>query len=231
MQVWQQVLLSDAKSAEALAGVARDYKLMGKKDQADAALDRLRAAYPNDPNIAKIQALSSVQAKSEELRQAGELARSGKSEEAMKAYRSMYGDRPPDGDIALAYYQTLYGTANGKQEAITGLRGLMQRNPNDGRYAIALGKILTYDAKTRSEGVRLLRAHQSGTPTLRRRCGRALVWESSNPASAADLREYLRSHPNDSELAASLKGAEQKLAQMNSGIARTPEERAAPLLR
>ena len=226
VQVWQQVLLSDAKNAEALAGVARDYKLMGKMDQAAAALDKLRTAYPNDPNIAKIQNMRSTQNQNEALRQAGELARTGKSEDAMKAYRSMYGDTPPDGDIGLAYYQTLYGTANGKQQAITGLRGMMQRNPNDKRYAIALGKILTYDAKTRSEGVRLLRANQSD-PDAAQALRQALVWESSNPSSAGDLRDYLRTHPNDEELAAKLKDNEARLAQMNSGIARTPEERAA----
>jgi tetratricopeptide (TPR) repeat protein len=226
VQVWQQILISDARNAEALAGVARDYKLLGKTQEANAALDRLRAAYPNDPNIAKIQSMRSVQGQNDQLRQAGELARSGKSEDAIKAYRSMYGDHPPDGDIGLAYYQTLYGTANGKQEAISGLRGMMQRNPNDKRFAIALGKMLTYDAKTRSEGVRLLRANQSD-PDAAQALRQALVWESSNPASAGDLRDYLRTHPNDAELAAKLKDNEARLAQMKAGIARNPEESAA----
>lgn len=226
LQIWQQVLFSDAKNAEALAGVARDYKLMGKNTEANAALDRLRAAYPNDPNIAKIAALQSAPAQDSALKSAGDLARSGNNEQAMQVYRRVYGDHPPDGDVALAYYQTLYGTANGKQEAIAGLRGLMKRNSGDSRYAIALGKILTYDAKTRSEGVRLLMARQSdsdASAALRQ----ALVWESANPSSSADLRAWLRTHPNDTELAARLKEDETRLAQANSGIARTPEERAA----
>ena len=81
------------------------------------------------------------------LRQAGELARQGKVDDAMRIYRQLYGDHPPDGDIALAYYQTLYGTANGKQEAIAGMRALAERNPGDPRFAVELGIMLTYDAE------------------------------------------------------------------------------------
>jgi tetratricopeptide (TPR) repeat protein len=45
--------------------------------------------------------------------------------------------------------------------------------------------------------------------------------------SAAELRQYLKDHPQDTELAGHLKEDESKLAQMNSGIARTPAEKAA----
>jgi tetratricopeptide (TPR) repeat protein len=42
VQLWQQILLSDPNNTEALAGLARDYKLMGAADKSDEALDRLR---------------------------------------------------------------------------------------------------------------------------------------------------------------------------------------------
>jgi len=226
IQIWQQILLSDPNNAEALAGLARDYKLSGNLTQADTALGKLRAVNPNDPNIAKIQALASTKAQSDRLRQAGNLARQGHNEEAMKIYRELYGDRPPDGDIALAYYQTLYGTNGGKETAIAAMRALAQRNPGDNRFAVALGIMLTYDAKSRAEGIRILREHPqdpSGQTALRQ----ALIWDSANPASAAQLREYLKQHPQDTELESRLKENVAKLAQMNSGIARTPAERAA----
>jgi cellulose synthase operon protein C len=226
VQVWRQVLYSDAQNKDALIGLARDYKLLGRNDDYNAALNKLRAAYPNDPEIAKIQAMPSLSAQSDQLRQAGDLARAGKNDDAMRVYRSIYGDHPPDGDIALAYYQTLYGATGGKPQAIAGIRGLMQRNPGVPRYAITLGKMLTYDPKTREEGIRILMARQAD-PDAAEGLRQALVWESANPTSAPLLREYLKTHPNDTELAASLKVNEQKLAQMNSGIARTPEERAA----
>jgi tetratricopeptide (TPR) repeat protein len=225
IQLWQQILLSDPNNVESLAGLARDLKLIGS-DKAIDALDRLRKASPNSPDIARIEGLASTRAESASLRHAGELARQGKPNEAMRIYKQLYGDRPPDGDIALAYYQTLYGTAGGKADAIAGMRAAAERNPGDPRFAVELGTMLTYDQKNRAEGIRILKEHPkeaNAQAALRQ----ALVWDAANPASAAELREYIKEHPKDTELAGRLKEDESKLAQMNSGIARTPAERAA----
>ncbi len=225
VQEWQEVLLADPKNVEALAGVARDLKLMGS-DKAGEALEKLRAASPNDPNIGRIQSLPSTHVENEQLGKAGELARQGRLDDAMRVYRQLYGEHPPDGEIALAYYQTLYGTAAGKEAAIAGMRGLVQRNPKDARSAIELGTMLTYNQKTRAEGIRLLKDHPKDA-TAESALRQALIWDAANPASAAELREYLKEHPQDKELKGQLAKDEVTLAQMNNGIARTPEERAA----
>jgi len=226
IQSWQQILLSDPNNAEALAGLAKDLKLIGSADQSSAALERLRRVNPNDPNIAKIGSLNSNRTQGDRLRQAGELARQGKPEEAMRIYRDLYGDRPPDGDIALAYYQTLYGTANGKEAAIAAMRVLAQRNPADTRFVVELATMLTYSAKTRAEGIHILEQHPK-EPNAQTALRQALIWDAANPSSAAELRGYLKDHPQDTELAGHLKENESKLAKMNSGIARTPAEKAA----
>ena len=225
IQLWQQILLSDPNNVESLAGLARDLKLIGSDKSIDA-LDRLRKASPNSPDIARIEGLASTRAESASLRRAGDLARQGKVEDAMRVYKQLYGDRPPDGDIALAYYQTQYGTAGGKAEAIAGMRAAAGRNPGDPRFAVELGIMLTYDQKNRAEGIRILREHPKDA-NAQAALRKALVWDAANPASAAELREYVKEHPNDTELAGRLKQDESKLAQMNSGIARTPAERAA----
>jgi tetratricopeptide (TPR) repeat protein len=226
IQLWQQILLSDPNSTEALAGLAKDLKLIGSSDQANEALQRLRKINPNDPNIPKIAALTSTRMQSDQLRQAGELARQGKTDQAMRIYRDLFGDRPPDGDIALAYYQTLYGTAGGKEPAVAAMRALAQRNPGDTRFSIELGRMLTYDARTRAEGVRILKGFPRDS-IAQSAIRQALIWDAANPASTPELREYLHEHPQDSEISADLKQDEAKLAQMNSGIARSPAERAA----
>ena len=226
IQLWQQILLSDPKNTEALAGMAKDYKLIGSKAQSDEALDRLRQVNPNDPNIAKIAALTSTRIQSDRLREAGELARQGKTEAAMNIYRELYGDHPPDGDIALAYYQTLYGTPLGKETAVAAMRALAARNPGDTRFAIELGRMLTYDSKTRPEGIKILKEFPKDS-IAQAALRQGLVWGSANPSSSEELRLFLRDHPQDVEIAKALKENESKLAQMNSGIARTPAERAA----
>ena len=73
IQLWQQILLSDPNNPEALAGLARDLKLVGS-DKAPEALDRLRKANPSDPNISKIEGLASTHDENAKLRQAGDLA-------------------------------------------------------------------------------------------------------------------------------------------------------------
>ena len=226
IQVWQEILLSDPKNTEALAGLARDYKLNGDSKLAGQTLDKLREVNPSDPNISRVEGLSTAKTQTGDLRRAGDLARQGHNDEAMRIYRQIYGDHPPEGDIALAYYQTMYGTASGKQEALTAMRALAQKNPGDSRYAIALGRMLTYDPKTRTDGIRILQQHPQD-PEARTALRQALIWDAANPASAAELRQFLKDHPQDAEIATHLKTDEQKLAQMNSGIARTPEEKAA----
>jgi tetratricopeptide (TPR) repeat protein len=226
VQLWQQILLAEPQNAEALAGLAKDYKLIGSVDKANDALKRLRSVNPNDPNIGRISSMSSTRAQSDRLRQAGDLAGKGRSEDAMRIYRELYGDHPPDGDIALAYYQTLYGTANGKDTAIAAMRALAARNPGDTRFSVELGIMLTYGVKTRTEGIRILQGYprdSAAQSALRQ----ALVWDAANPSSASQLRQYLKDHPQDKELSGHLKESEAALARMNSGIARTSAERAA----
>ncbi len=179
-QLWHQILLSDPQNSEALAGLARDYKLIGSADLSNQTLDRLRKVNPNDPNIARIEAMASTLVASVQLRQAGDLVQQGRLDDAMRIYRQLYGDHPPDGDIALAYYKTLYVTSTGKAEAIAGMRVLANRNPRDPRYAVELGILLTYDQHTRAEGIHILEAHPAN---LDAQAGlrQALMWDTPNP--------------------------------------------------
>jgi tetratricopeptide (TPR) repeat protein len=226
VQVWQQILLSDPNNQLALAGVARDYRLSGNSTASDEALDKLRRINPADPNIGTIRGLTSNKTRDARLSQAGALAKAGNADAAMRIYKEYYGDHPPDGDIALAYYDTLYATSSGKNEALNAMRALAARNPGDPRFIVALGRMLTYETKTRAEGIKILREH-SDNSEAQNSLRQALIWDSANPASAAELKEYLKTHPRDTELEDRLKANEGKLAEMNAGIARTPEERAA----
>ncbi len=225
-QVWQQILLSDPNNPQALEGVARSFRLSGNAAASSAAIEKLRKLNPNDPNIKKLESLHSNRAQDERLSLAGKLAKSGNAVAAMKIYREYYGDHPPDGDIGLAYYDTLYATPDGRDEAIAGMRAMADRNPSDPRFVVELGRMLTYDPRTRADGIRILQQHQ-GVDDAALALRQALLWDAANPASAAELRDYLKSNPQDKELAQKLRENEDKLAQMNSGIARTPAERAA----
>ena len=138
-----------------------------------------------------------------QLKQAGKLAQQGQYGQAMAAYRQVYGDQPPPGDQALAYYETEAATEDGRPHAIAGLRGLAAKFPADSRYQVALGRILTYNPKTRTEGRKLLAGHPSD-PQAVEALRQSLLWDSQNPATAGDIRSYLAQHP-DAQLAEALR--------------------------
>ena len=224
-QSWQQVLLADPNNVEALAGLARWAKLAGNNAQAEKYLDRLRQVSPSNPSISQIQGLSSSKVQSEQLQQAARLAQSGHPQEALKIYRDIWGDHPPDGDWALAYYDTQASIPAERDAAISGLRELSRKYPSDARYAITLGRILTYGPKTRDEGVRILRGHLQD-PAAQAALRQALIWDVQNPSAAPAIRDYLRQHPDD-ELAKDFSDAQARQAATNKGMAQSAAEGAA----
>ncbi len=113
-QTWQQVLLADPNNTEALGGLARAAKLSGNPKLADTYIERLRAINPDDPGIARAQQMGTQSDHNADLQQAGKLAQQGQYAQAMATYRKLYGDTPPAGDIALAYYETEAATEDGR---------------------------------------------------------------------------------------------------------------------
>lgn len=206
VQTWQQILLTAPNNPDALSGLARAAKLDGNTALANTYLERLRAINPSDPNIARMQSLSTQQSQTTQLQQAGKLADAGQYAAAMAIYRQIFGGNPPPGDSALAYYSTEAATEAGRPHAIAGLRSLTEKFPEDSRYQIALGRTLTFTPKTREEGRRLL-ARNPNDPQANQALRQSLLWDSSNPAAAGAIRSYLAVHP-DPQLAAALQTSE-----------------------
>ncbi len=236
IQIWQQVLLADPQNEEALAGLARSYRLQGDTTHSEHYLNDLRRFHPEDPEIAAIESMKVQATQQEQLAKAGKLAMNGHAAQAMEIYKSIYGEQPPDGDIGLAYYETEAAIPAGKGAAMYGLRGLVSRYPSDTRYAIALGRILTQDPATRNEGMQMLEPLISADSDAARAYQQAWLWEAQDPAHADDVRQYLQTHPDaalQNELDATL-GQAQKTADATKsdltlkgagpGIAQTPVE-------
>ncbi|MGA8529157.1 MAG: tetratricopeptide repeat protein, partial [Acidobacteriaceae bacterium] len=223
-QTWQQVLLSDPNNQEALAGLGRWAKLSGNDAEAEKYVERLRALNPNNPEIPKIEALVSNKAQNARLQQAAELAKNGHNEAALKIYREIFDGHPPD-NWALAYYDTEAAIPATRDDGIAGLRSLAQRYPGMPQYTIDLGRVLTYDPKTRLEGEHLLSQYPQDA-TAQGVLRQALEWDVQNPAMVAEIRGYLRTHP-DAELEKELAATEARQAKVGAGLARTPAEQAA----
>ncbi len=195
-QKWSQVLLTDPNNTEALGGLARAAKASGNDKQAQGYIERLRAISPNDPGIERAEETRTQKDQNSQLQQAGKLAQQGQYGQAMNVYRQVYGNDPPPGDMALAYYETESATEEGRPHAIAGLRALAVKFPGDSRYQVALGRILTYSPKTRQEGRHLLEQHPND-PQAVEALRQSLLWDAQNPATAGDIRAYLTNHPDE----------------------------------
>ncbi len=156
IQLWQQILLSDPNNLESIEGLAWDLKITGS-GQAAAALDRLRAADPNDPNIPTIEGTAGTGAESEDLRRAGDLARQGRAKDAMLVYRKTHprdeqlAQRLKENEGKLAQRETgmartpaeraAFAALNAKRldEAERRLTAILSREPRNGRAEAGMG--------------------------------------------------------------------------------------------
>lgn len=182
VQTWQQVLLSDPNNKDALAGIAKADMQLGKPAEAEKYVNRLRALGASAATVGQIEAMPRVQPQEVRIEEARSLAQAGKYAEAMRIYHDVYGDEPPAGDVALAYYDTESAIPADRLHAVDGLRKLSQRFPADSRYAITLGRILTYDPKSRAEGIAILRQY-AATAEAADALKQAEAWNEMAPAT------------------------------------------------
>ena len=201
-QNWKQVLLVNPNQPEALAGLARYAKQNGDTDALRTYLDRLRKINPKDPAIAAIEKMHILSPQERNrLDEAGRLAMQHKPDDAMKIYRQVFGDQPPSGKWAEAYYETEAASTGGREKAIAQLRRLCARDPKNEVSRLWLARLLSYDPKTRMEGFRLFESIKDpGTVEQARTTWRqALLWEKENPQILDPLDAYLKHYP-DAEL-------------------------------
>ncbi len=188
-QTWEQILLMDASNKEALLGVARADMRLGKKQEAQRYLDRLRAAGGSSADIASVEAMANQQPQAARLKEAVRLSQQGKYDDAMRIYRDVFGSNPPAGDYALSYYDTEAAIPSARAHAIAGLRQLSNQFPADSRYAVTLGRVLTYDPKTREEGIAILSQYGS-VAAAKSALEQAQTWNKKpSPAVATDSTE------------------------------------------
>jgi tetratricopeptide (TPR) repeat protein len=202
-RAWEQVLLVDDSNQEALTGLARFAKQSGKSQEAARYLNRLRNMDPSNPAIARVESMRSMGEQRTRLEEAQRLAQKQDFDGAMRIYRQVFGNEPPAGGWAIAYFETEAATPGGWQDATAGLMRLVQMYPDTEEYRLALGKLLTYRERSRAQGLELLESIKNRSELVesaRQAWRQALLWDSGNAGSAGSLTSYLARYP-DPELA------------------------------
>jgi tetratricopeptide (TPR) repeat protein len=155
-QNWNQVLLVNPNQTEALEGLARHAKQNGDAEALRRYLERLRKIDPDNPAIEAIEKARVLTPQDLKLLDdAGGLAAQQKPGDAMAIYRRVFGDTPPPGKWAEAFYEA-EASAGGRDLAIAQLRERSSRDPANEVYRLWLARLLTYDPATRQEGLGLL---------------------------------------------------------------------------
>src|SRR5215469_9687202 len=197
-QNWQQVLLVNPNQTEAIAGLARYAKQSGDVTGEREFLDRLRKVNPKNPEITKIENMHVfTQAERDRLDEAGRLTMQHKPDQAMKIYRSVFGDQPPSGKWAQAYYEAEAASPGGREMAIAQLRRLCGSDPKNEIYRLWLARVLVTSPATRFEGLQKLESIRvaGAAEQARTEWRQTLLWEKENPAVLPSLNAYLDRYP------------------------------------
>lgn len=200
-QTWKQLLMADPNQQEALAGLAAAAKQNGNQAEAATYLDRLRKLNPNHPALARVESMKTISSQRGRLEEAGRLASSQKFEAAMQIYRDVFGNSPPPGGWAIAYYDTEASTPGGWETATAGLQKLNKQYPDNQDYQLTLGRLYTYRPQTRENGMKLLSAIPESSPLApkaQQAWRQALIWAGAG-VQPVYLRGYMARY-HDTEL-------------------------------
>lgn len=205
---WRKLLALQPENVEALYGLARVEIDLGRRAAAQPYVERLRRQAAGEPFIARLEQDIALAEKSQDLQRARQLAKDGKPDESVAAYRAALGDRAPTGAVGLEYYQTLGSTLDGWEDARVGLERLASQAPADDRVALALGQHLTYSDGTRRDGIVKLTVLAEQAGVVGREADqswrKALGWLTQVPSSIPFYRTYLKRHPEDQALSSAL---------------------------
>lgn len=224
-QSLQKIFLIAPDNPKALALMGMLDARTGNADEAKRMLEHLQRVAPNHPDILRIQDLLRLYGPDKDkLRQARLLASSGRKTEALAKFRALYPNGPPDGSLALEYWQLVAGTPQGFEPARRELSKLSRENPNNLGYRIALAKLETSHLPLNRQALNTL-IDMSSMPDYAREAKsawRSAILRLGNDASGIPLlKAYLEQDPADTAVrqqldasikarTASVKAAEEK---------------------
>jgi tetratricopeptide (TPR) repeat protein len=222
LEALRRILLIDPGSVDALALSAQLHVDRGDRSAAQAELKQLQQINPGDARLKTVeQALQVGPLDAVAVAQARDLARQGKSTEAIEQYRALFhGGQPPD-SLAVEYYQLLAGTESGWAPAKVGLAQFVTTNAQDMRGQLSYAETLTYRPASRADGIsrlEILAKNPATAETATAAWRQALVWLPVDASSVPLYKAYLATHADDANLA-------QRLADAQN-TRRTPQDAA-----
>lgn len=203
----------------ALLALGRIQLRANQEREAAVTLQRLRTAHPRHPAAAHLGALLRIRGPDRDrLRQARQLARAGRNDEALAAYRAIFPEGAPDDDIALELAQVQAWTRDGWEPARAQLEALARRHPDDARYQVALASHLSTRKPVAAEVLARLRELSANPDVLiarqaRESWRRAVIAMDPVPDTVPVLREYIAANPGETAVSDRLEAVQQEIAR------------------
>lgn len=201
-----------------VAGI-RQALLQHDQPRAERLLETLRQRAPDSAQLFQAQSLMTLHSVDgqKSLDQARTLAAAGKAQEAVGAYRKLFGDAPPDLASAVEYWRTRSAVAGQRPIAIEHLRTLDRQYPGNVGLQVVLANLLLAEKKE-SEGLAILRRLASNPQAGNTAAEQEYNYLSRLPTSAASVQGwqgFLAHYPESplrQKAAAELQLQQQRLA-------------------
>ncbi len=167
------------------------------------ALEKLREAHPNSPDVADLELLLSINGEEKaQLRQARQLANNSKVDLALKIYRKLFPGGPPEGEFAVEYWELVARTNSGWSLAVQSMEKLAREHPDDQSYRLSLAKLRTSRTPFAQKDLQTLIDMSSRPPPYDQEAHNAwrrviLHLEPLSSNTIPLIEQYLKSDPRD----------------------------------
>ncbi|POZ62893.1 hypothetical protein, partial [Chromobacterium alticapitis] len=187
-------------------------ELQLKQDKLAAqTLAKLRALYPGHPGIDRVEQMRRVLGAGRgKLLRAHELFAIGKVEEAYAAFNEVYQGRPPDGALALEYWQVTARMPGGWERARAELQAIVNRSPSNHEARLALANLyLLHPPAPRAvlDELKALSGFDDSRGAALAQWRRALL-QVDQGWPRADYLDYLERAPDDATVRAKMDDVE-----------------------
>ncbi len=165
-----------------------------------ATLKQVQPASSALPDLLQMQTEAANPIDTGALSDARDAAAAGHYADAVSLYQqSFHGSTPPAG-LATEYYQTLAGTPNGWNQAVSALASQVADNPNDLHAQLAYAEVQTYQPAGRSAGIARLQsltAYPAVANNAATAWKQALAFLPEDASAVPAYQAYLAKYPDD----------------------------------
>ena len=205
-EAWKKLLLINPKDTNALYGMAVSELELNHLELAQSYAEKLKQIDSSGRYAALFAQELRLKSPTNQklLDEARALQVSRKHDEALVAYKRIFAEAEPLGQLALEFYSNLGYATGGFDTARRGLERLVKESPEDSQAALLLAQLLAQNIETRAGAVEQF-ARLSQIPSVQTQAKnywrQVLLWfEVPGVAEVPQFDAYLKAYPNDAEI-------------------------------